>query len=173
MGSAWTVKIAGPLPLPAEELRAGIQERFEFVNQALSTYRVDSALSRFNLDDSGEWVELDPELRQVLLEELRRGVRPVEPGLHGKRELGPLRDSRLLEQCLRLIEIGRVLEGRRIVSLNLWRHGTARLAAETGVHSLQHFRPRPGKIHCLPRLGRLQWTRDCHCPVLVARHELT
>ena len=53
MGSAWTVKIAGPLPLPAEELRAGIQERFEFVNQALSTYRVDSALSRFNLDDSG------------------------------------------------------------------------------------------------------------------------
>jgi len=66
MGSAWTVKIAGPLPRPAEELRAGIQERFEFVNQALSTYRVDSALSRFNQDDSGEWVELDPELSQVL-----------------------------------------------------------------------------------------------------------
>jgi thiamine biosynthesis lipoprotein len=66
MGSAWTVKIAGPLPLPAEKMRAGIQERFEFVNLALSTYRKDSALSRFNDDDRGEWVDIDRELAFVM-----------------------------------------------------------------------------------------------------------
>jgi thiamine biosynthesis lipoprotein len=66
MGSAWTVKIAGELPLDREQLQAGVQARFEAVNQALSTWRADSALSRFN-DHSGEdWVEIDPELAQVL-----------------------------------------------------------------------------------------------------------
>ena len=48
MGSAWTVKIAGPLPAHADDLRAGVQARFDAVNLALSTYRADSALSRFN-----------------------------------------------------------------------------------------------------------------------------
>ncbi|HET9474674.1 MAG TPA: FAD:protein FMN transferase [Steroidobacteraceae bacterium] len=66
MGSAWTVKIAGSLPLDREHLQAGVQARFEAVNQALSTYRADSALSRFN-DHGGEnWVDIDPELAQVL-----------------------------------------------------------------------------------------------------------
>jgi thiamine biosynthesis lipoprotein len=66
MGSAWTVKVSGELPLPADELRAGIQARFDAVNQALSTYRADSALSRFNANDSGEWVDVDPELAAVM-----------------------------------------------------------------------------------------------------------
>lgn len=66
MGSAWTVKIAGRLPLAAEDLRAGAQARFDVVNLALSTYRADSALSRFNDNDSGEWVAIDPELGEVL-----------------------------------------------------------------------------------------------------------
>jgi FAD:protein FMN transferase len=66
MGSAWTVKIAGPLPGTAEDLRAGVQSRFDAVNLALSTYRVDSALSHFNNDESGEWVAIDPELGLVL-----------------------------------------------------------------------------------------------------------
>ena len=59
MGSAWTVKLAGALPASAESLRAGAQARFDAVNLALSTYRADSALSRFNADDSGEWVDID------------------------------------------------------------------------------------------------------------------
>lgn len=71
MGSAWTVKIAGPLPLPAAELQAAVQARFEAVNQALSTYRPDSALSRFNQDDRGEWVDVDPELAAVMAYALR------------------------------------------------------------------------------------------------------
>lgn len=66
MGSAWTVKIAGPLPRPAEELRAGLQAQFDAVNEALSTYRADSALSRFNADDSGAWLAVDPELALVM-----------------------------------------------------------------------------------------------------------
>jgi thiamine biosynthesis lipoprotein len=66
MGSAWTVKIAGALPLPAAQLQAGIQARFEAVNLALSTWRPDSALSRFNAVDSGEWVDVDPELAMVM-----------------------------------------------------------------------------------------------------------
>lgn len=67
MGSTWTVKLAGRLPESAENLRAGVQARFDAVNQALSTYRADSALSRFNNDDRGEWVDVDPELGAVLV----------------------------------------------------------------------------------------------------------
>lgn len=66
MGSAWTAKLAGPLPASAEVLRAGAQARFDAVNLALSTYRTDSALSRFNADDSGKWVNIDAELGEVL-----------------------------------------------------------------------------------------------------------
>ena len=66
MGSAWTVKIAGVLPRPAADLQSGAQARFEAVNQALSTYRANSALSRFNDEASGGWVNIDPELAAVL-----------------------------------------------------------------------------------------------------------
>lgn len=66
MGSAWTVKIAGNLPAPAAQLQAGVQARFEAVDQALSTYRASSALNGFNGSDSGDWVSIDPELGVVL-----------------------------------------------------------------------------------------------------------
>jgi thiamine biosynthesis lipoprotein len=85
MGSVWTVKIAGRLPTSAEDLRAGVQGRFDLVNQALSTYRADSALSRFNDDGTGEWLDIDPELGQVLgfalsLAELSGGAYDVTVG---------------------------------------------------------------------------------------------
>jgi FAD:protein FMN transferase len=66
MGSTWTVKIAGSLPHPPASLQAGVQARFDAVNLALSTYRKDSALSRFNADDSGAWQDVDSELAEVL-----------------------------------------------------------------------------------------------------------
>jgi thiamine biosynthesis lipoprotein len=85
MGSSWTVKIAGHLPASTDELRAGVQARFDAVNQALSTYRADSALSRFNDDTTGEWVDVDPELGAVLgfalsLAELSGGAYDVTVG---------------------------------------------------------------------------------------------
>jgi FAD:protein FMN transferase len=66
MGSAWTVKIAGALTVSAAQLQAGAQAQFEAVDQALSTYRATSDLSRFNSDDSGEWVSIDAQLGAVL-----------------------------------------------------------------------------------------------------------
>lgn len=66
MGSAWTVKIAGDLPRDAQALQAGIQARFDEVDAALSTYRADSALSRFNAAPHGDWQTLEPELFAVL-----------------------------------------------------------------------------------------------------------
>jgi FAD:protein FMN transferase len=66
MGSAWTIKVVGVSAERAAELERGAQSRFEAVNQALSTYRADSALSRFNADDRGEWLDIDAELAAVL-----------------------------------------------------------------------------------------------------------
>ena len=66
MGSAWTVKIAGALPAPQADLQRGVQGRFDAVNQALSTWRKDSALSQFNAHPGDDWVDVDPELVAVL-----------------------------------------------------------------------------------------------------------
>jgi thiamine biosynthesis lipoprotein len=66
MGSAWTAKVVGELPMPEAQLRSEMQARFEAVNQALSTYRPDSALSRFNADTTGDWIPVDPELAGVM-----------------------------------------------------------------------------------------------------------
>jgi thiamine biosynthesis lipoprotein len=73
MGSAWTVKIVGPLPGGEAGLRDAIQARFDAVDFALSTYRADSALSRFNVRDDGEWLDIDPELAAVLRHALSLG----------------------------------------------------------------------------------------------------
>jgi thiamine biosynthesis lipoprotein len=66
MGSAWTVKLAGDLPLPPAELQAGAQAQFDAVNLALSTWRADSDLSRFNADQTGEWLDVGRELALVM-----------------------------------------------------------------------------------------------------------
>ena len=66
MGSDWTVRIAGQLPAPASVLQDGVQAQFDAVDQALTTWRPDSALSRFNENDSGEWMDIDPELAAVM-----------------------------------------------------------------------------------------------------------
>lgn len=66
MGSAWTVKIAGALPMDAQALRSGVQTEFDAVDAALSTWRADSALSRFNAAAHADWQTLDAELFEVL-----------------------------------------------------------------------------------------------------------
>jgi thiamine biosynthesis lipoprotein len=74
MGSAWTVKLTGVAPVDAGALRDGIQARFDAVDRALSTWRDDSALSRFNARDDGEWTDIDPELAAVLRYALSLGA---------------------------------------------------------------------------------------------------
>lgn len=66
MGSEWTVKVTGELPIPEDELRAGIQRQFDAIDAALSADRPDSALSRFNAASNGQWQALEPELFEVL-----------------------------------------------------------------------------------------------------------
>lgn len=66
MGSDWTVKLAGMRPASGSGLQAGVQAQFDAVDQLLSTYKPDSALSRFNANDSGEWQDIDPELAEVM-----------------------------------------------------------------------------------------------------------
>ena len=73
MGSAWTVKVTGVARRNEPALRAAIQARFDAVDQALSTWRRDSALSRFNALDEGAWVDVDPELAAVLRYALELG----------------------------------------------------------------------------------------------------
>jgi thiamine biosynthesis lipoprotein len=74
MGSAWTVKAVGVPPVDAAALQDGIQSRFDAVNLALSTWRADSALSRFNARDDGEWTDIDPEFAAVLRYALSLGA---------------------------------------------------------------------------------------------------
>jgi len=66
MGGDWTVKITDELPMPEDQLRAGIQRQFDVVDAALSADRPDSALSRFNAASRGQWQVLEPELFEVL-----------------------------------------------------------------------------------------------------------
>lgn len=66
MGSVWTVKVAGPLPMEPDALRNGVQAQFDTVDAALSTWRADSALSRFNAAAHADWQTLDAELFEVL-----------------------------------------------------------------------------------------------------------
>jgi thiamine biosynthesis lipoprotein len=66
MGSEWTVRIAGKLPAATSALQRGVQAQFDAVDQALSTWRPDSALSRFNENDAGEWTDVDRELATVM-----------------------------------------------------------------------------------------------------------
>jgi len=68
MGTVWTVKIASSGVVAAVDDRAvsrQISERLEQLEQLFSTYRPDSALSRFNrVPDSG-WVAVAPEMVAV------------------------------------------------------------------------------------------------------------
>jgi len=76
MGSEWTVRIAGHATASTSvaALSGGVQAQFDAVDQALSTWRPDSALSRFNENDSGEWMDIDPELAVVMAYGLSLGA---------------------------------------------------------------------------------------------------
>lgn len=66
MGTGWTVKLAAvATPPDREAVERRISERLEQLEQLFSTYRPDSALSRFNRHPGTDWVPVAPEMAAV------------------------------------------------------------------------------------------------------------
>ncbi len=64
-GTTWTVKLVGESP-DVTALSRDLDRRLQLLDMALSTYREDSELMRLNRAGAGEWVEVSPELHEVL-----------------------------------------------------------------------------------------------------------
>jgi thiamine biosynthesis lipoprotein len=66
MGTTWSVQLVLPSAQSAEQVRRGIQAELDRVDGQMSTYRPQSALSRFNRAPAGSWQALPPEFFEVL-----------------------------------------------------------------------------------------------------------
>ena len=72
MGTSYDLKLA-PAPeqtVPAD-LKAKADALLARINKQMSTYDPDSELSQFNRNSSTDWIEVSPELQQVVAEALR------------------------------------------------------------------------------------------------------
>lgn len=65
MGTRYRVSVAAP-QRPEATLRAGIERQLAAVDAAMSTWRADSELSRFNARTETGWVPVSPALHTVL-----------------------------------------------------------------------------------------------------------
>ncbi len=72
MGTVWAVKY---VPIAADKesvgLTAAVAQRLEELEQLFSTYRTESALSRFNANPSTDWIPVAPEMALVAAESRR------------------------------------------------------------------------------------------------------
>jgi thiamine biosynthesis lipoprotein len=68
MGTTWTVRVVpeGEGRIDAETLRSLVQSSLEEVDAAMSTYRTDSAVSRFNASESLDWVAVPASLARLV-----------------------------------------------------------------------------------------------------------
>ncbi|TGD73678.1 FAD:protein FMN transferase [Mangrovimicrobium sediminis] len=68
MGTTWHATVVGDAgqSLDGEAMQAGIAAALEAVNAAMSTYREDSEISRFNRGTTGQWVAVSDDFQQVL-----------------------------------------------------------------------------------------------------------
>jgi FAD:protein FMN transferase len=75
MGTTYTVKVAvnvagkaagSPRDIDADAVRRAIDEVLASIDHDMSTYRADSAISRFNAAPSTEWIEVPVGLAQVV-----------------------------------------------------------------------------------------------------------
>lgn len=74
MGTRWSVEVAHPPPgLAPERLRAAIVRRLDAIDAAMSTWRTDSTLARFNASPSTAWTPVDADTARVAAEALRIG----------------------------------------------------------------------------------------------------
>ena len=72
MGTTWSVKFIQPgVALTPTVVDRSVAERLEQLEQLFSTYRPQSALSRFNATQSTDWIPVAPELVQVADESRR------------------------------------------------------------------------------------------------------
>lgn len=66
MGSTWSLAVAAPATLDDAALRVGIERRLASLDDQLSTWRDDTALSALNRAPVGRWVALPPDLAAVI-----------------------------------------------------------------------------------------------------------
>lgn len=66
MGTTWAVAFTQPAaPIGSSELSRRVSQRLEELEQAFSTYRADSELSRFNAANTTDWVPVSREVAFV------------------------------------------------------------------------------------------------------------
>jgi hypothetical protein len=66
MGTVYTIRVASlPAGLSLAALARDIETELERVNAAMSTYREDSEISRFNRGPADTWLRVSPELEAV------------------------------------------------------------------------------------------------------------
>lgn len=70
MGSRWSVTLKIPAGSHREALRAGIQARFDAIDQQMSTWKSDSDVSRFNNAPANSWQSFPDKLFLVLQQAL-------------------------------------------------------------------------------------------------------
>ena len=74
MGTTWNLKVVpGPASAGPEEVRQLVSDALGEVDAAMSTYRPDSAVSRFNASTSTDWIAVPPPLAALVTESLRIG----------------------------------------------------------------------------------------------------
>jgi FAD:protein FMN transferase len=67
MGTTYTIKVAHPPPgADRQRVAAGIASVLGTIDLALSTYRPDAALAKFNASDSTDWFDVPPDLARVV-----------------------------------------------------------------------------------------------------------
>lgn len=75
MGTTWNLRIVpGDVATGEDEIRTLVESTLDEVDRAMSTYRPDSAISRFNASASTEWFEVPASLAAVVAESLRVGT---------------------------------------------------------------------------------------------------
>ena len=69
MGTTFSVKIPVlPANVESKELKGHIEQIIDGVNRKMSTYLEDSELSRFNQNQSIDWIPVSPEILEVIAE---------------------------------------------------------------------------------------------------------
>ncbi|MCW8884636.1 MAG: FAD:protein FMN transferase, partial [Motiliproteus sp.] len=66
MGTSYTVKVVALQTDDLSALKTAIQGELDRIESRMSTYQVDSELSRFNQAENGQWFAISDETRQVV-----------------------------------------------------------------------------------------------------------